>query len=877
MEKIKEFKKVFLQKIIPCIISCVLAVGLACGSYAWYSSSVKFEFNKNFSGTTDVAYFAGGDGSIGNPYIINNRYHIYNLAWLQYLGYFNLGKKVNNGRAQNYFKITANINMEGLAIPPIGTQKYKFIGNIKGGGYAVSNLVVSNDINSLTVRPSTISSVDDCSIVGFFGVLGASASELTKMQTDGKTAIIDGNAVPVVVENTADAPTATAGQAANLIYKKAISAQDFYLDKINVVSTTSKTLIGIAAGYVAGNLQNVGVYQSAVSVEGSAQGLATALTDGGTAYGTIVSRYSIVGDYDEKNVNWDSLPSGAGGHGRGFGDSIDMRTLARRINYMMAATTTSTVRENGVESYDKIASYYEGSSSTVVNSYFYNSGYNFLGGIRSRSDNYMFRYNSEKNLTAELFGGTYTTDKGTITKYTILPISVNMGLDFDDELKTEDIMGKDLYKISKVSQPFNISSTKKTPQPKWALNKEYNSNASESSTTSNTGYIIGVSKNKTDGTSGGILVNSRLRSDVNNISGAFKDNNNSNNYSNDEFALLYYDYATKKFKYIKDKYNTVGGNYTGPKGETVELSEKFAYDKEKKTYKYYVMRDNDNFQRYMGIGDGNNNIYGLTFNKDSGFLPPDFKTETESAIKVKHNGKEYIAGGINFNVSNNGEGGVITAAVGTYFVNGTQNSFSLYKVDYNADKTISSVKKVENVVKVNNEYKINPGTEISGTEVYNDAWYCSSASNGPLEAKKAYYIEIPVPDGDYIIGLGAKNQQALGYLMYLDIGANGGSGDGTTPVHYIKTVNFVNEAPSGTDPLTFAEYEVVVFFLDEPKGGTAKVVIYFKRKTDEPSTGGTEKSKIVYYYPVPGLDAMGKITPTPSAYGENNQEAQNWN
>lgn len=875
MEKIKEFKKVFLQKIIPCIISCVLAVGLACGSYAWYSSSVKFEFNKNFSGTTDVAYFAGGDGSIGNPYIINNRYHIYNLAWLQYLGYFNLGDTVNNGRAQNYFKITANINMQGLAIPPIGTEKYKFIGNIEGGGYAVSNLVVSNDINSLTVRPSTIKGeIKDCSIVGFFGVIGASASELTQMKADGKTAIIDGNAVLVEVDNTADAPKD--GQAANLIYKKAILAQNFYLDKINVVSTTSKTLIGIAAGYVAGTLQNVGVYQSAVSVEGSAQGLNfSPLNKSETAeYGTTVSRYSIVGDYDEKNVDWNSLPSGAGGEGPGFGDSIDMRTLARRINYMMAATTTSTVTKNDVESYDKIASYYEGSTgSTVVNSYFYNSGYNFLGGIRSRSDNYMFRYNSEKNLTAELFGGTYTTDKGTITKYTILPISVNMGLDDDKELETEDILGKDLYKIPKVSQPFNISSTKKTPQPKWALNKEYNSKASEIPTTSNTGYIIGVSKNKTDGTSGGILVNSRLRTDGNNIRGAFKKNNYSNNYSNDEFALLYYDYVAKKFKYIKDKYNNVSGNYTGPEGETVELSGQFAFDKEKKTYKYYVMRDNANFQRYMGIGDGNNNIYGLTFNKDSGFLPPDNK----NAIKVKHNEKEYIAGGINFNVSNNGEGGVITAAVGTYFVNGTQNSFSLYKVDYNANKTIKSVEKVTNVVKVNNEYKINPGTEISGTEVYNDEWYCRSASNGPLEAKKAYYIEIPVPDGDYIIGLGEENQQALGYLMYLDIGANGGGGDGTTPVHYIKTVNFVNEAPSGTDPLTFAEYDVVVFFLDEPKGGTAKVVIYFKRKTENIADGETKKATKVYYYPVPGLDAMGKITPTPSAYGENNQEAQNWN
>lgn len=858
MEKIKEFKKVFLQKIIPCVISFVLAVGLACGSYAWYSSSVKFEFNKNFSGTTDVAYFAGGDGSIGNPYIINNRYHIYNLAWLQYLGYFNLASPVNNGRAQNYFKITANINMGELAIPPIGTEKYKFIGNIDGGGYAVSNLVVSNDINSLTVRPSTVDEILNCSVVGFFGMIGAKEDELTK-KLGGKTAIVDGNAVAVEVENTATPPDATTGQAANYIYKKAISASNFYLDKIKVVSTTDNTLIGIAAGYVAGDLKNVGVYRSAVSVEGTAKGLVdTALT--GTAYGTTVSRYSIVGDYDKNDVTWDWLPSGAGGQSSGFGDSIDMRTLARRINYMMAATTTSA-------NYDKIASYYEG--STVVNSYFYNSGYNFLGGIRVRSDNYIFRYNSEKNLTADLLGGTYTTTKGTITQYTVLPISVNMGLDSDDELNTAAISKKDLYKMLKPTgfsetKPFNISSTEKL-QLQWALNEEYKRKASENApeipTASNTGYIIGVSNKDTDGTLGGILVNSRLRSDEKNISGAFSDNN----YSNDKFALLYYDYteteADKKFKYIKDKYNTVGGNYTGPGTETIDLSNQFAADDEK-GYKYYVMRDNANFQRYMGIGDGNKNIYGLTFNNTSGFVPPDNKNEKkELTEKMKYNGKDYIAGGINFNVSNNGKGGVITAVVGTYSVSGTQNSFSLYKVKYKEDKkTIESVEKVEKVLK-------------GGKEVYNETWYCSSGEDGPLTANNAYYIEIPVADGDYIIGLGATNQHALGYLMYLDIGANGGGGDGTSFVHHIETVNFVNEAPSGTNFLDFAEYDVVVFFLDEPKGGTAEVVIYFKRKTENVTDGDTKKTTRVYYYPVPGSEAMGKITPAPSGYGENNSEA----
>lgn len=848
MEKIKEFKKVFLQKIIPCIISCVLAVVLACGSYAWYSSSVKFEFNKNFSGKTDVAYFAGGDGSINNPYIINNRYHIYNLAWLQYLGYFNLGDTVNNGRAQNYFKITANINMQGLAIPPIGTEKYKFIGNIKGGGYAVSNLVVSNDINSLTVRPSTISSVDDCSIVGFFGVLGTSADELTKM--NGKHAIVNGTAVDVVVDNTSSKPEQE--QAANYIYKKAISASNFYLDKINVVSTTSETLIGIAAGYVAGNLQNVGVYRSAVSVEGTAKGLATALTDGGKDYGTTVSRYSIVGDYDEKNVTWESLPSGAGGEGPGFGDSIDMRTLARRINYMMAATTSKS------DNTQKI---------TYVNTntaFYYNEGYNIVSKVQ-KSTNYMFNYTSANTL--HLLGGDFDFgNNNTKKKYSFLPLGINtfaMGLDNNNANSVSNTAT--LYKYGGISTPFK--GTSGSISVEFSGIKEYAEKTSETVKDSNTGYIVGY--NRSGYTDGAIQINVRRRDDANgNIGEAFK----GNNYSNNEFALLYYDYAeteaTKKFKYIKDKYNNVGGNYTGPEGETVDLSG-FADDAKKH---YYVMRDNVNFQRYMGIGDGNDNIYGLEFYSQSGFKPLNERSPVYKSYDSSGNGegKQYVPGAINFKISNGTKGGVITAVVGAYSYYRDQNAFSLYKVKYKANNSneIELLEKIESVKK-------------EGKEVYNAEWYNeteASAVDGKLPKNYAYYIEIPVDDGDYVMGLGYANTCRCGYLMYLDIGANGGNTD-TTQKPVISTVTFVDEVPTGTDNFGFVEnkYNVVVFFLDEPKGGSVKVVIYFKRKTDEPSTGGTEKSKIVYYYPVPGLDAMKTIEYKPSDCGENKQEAQNWN
>lgn len=838
MEKIKEFKKVFLQKIIPCIISCVLAVGLACGSYAWYSSSVKFEFNKNFSGTTDVAYFAGGDGSINNPYIINNRYHIYNLAWLQYLGYFNLGSPVNNGRAQNYFKITANINMQGLAIPPIGTEKYKFIGNIKGGGYAVSNLVVSNDINSLTVRPSTISSVDDCSIVGFFGVLGANANELTQMQTDGKTAIIDGNAVPVEVNNTADAPTATAGQAANLIYKKAILAQDFYLDKINVVSTTPKTLIGIAAGYVAGNLQNVGVYRSAVSVEGTATGLATALTDGGSAYGTTVSRYSIVGDYDEKNVTWESLPSGGSGDSNAWGGSIDIRTLNRRLSYMFANGTILT------------------SDLKISTSQYYNTKL----GLSSFKDEYLW------NAAAD--------DYISIIDGTILPININ-----------KEAMGVDSFDKDKIKEVVAQTVSKK----EFHSNQEYIDKKNSGETLSNangkynTGYFVGAGADR---------YNPKLRAGIRLLAsssyggGIYQSFKGS--YSGD--SLTYNDDTAKTFALLTLKGS--GSDWTVYR--IVDDTNKENYNADE-TYDGILNKRYDstllNFVEYKNVR-GN---FDITMNNSQTFhgfhfyqYIPDGTTNranlssyiTQKDVNIlgaEMSSYELIKGGLNFTVK---ERGYITAIIGTGYAQSAAHSlFDLYEVTRTNSK-IDSIKQIEKIyTKYNNDGTlagVSYNSQPDGYSLNMDIKSLSSSSNR-LNEMAAFYFEIPVEPGDYVIGTASGSSSNNGYLMYLDIGANGGDGDGTTPVHSIKTVNFVNEAPSGTDPLGFDEYDVVVFFLDEPKGGAVKVVIYFKRKTENVDDGETKKATEVYYYPVPGLEAMGKITPTPPAYGENNQEAQNWN
>ena len=65
-----------------CFIGITIAI-----SWAWFLNNELV--TPDVSGYSASAYFAGGDGSEENPYQIASPKHLYNLAWLQYLGVFN--------------------------------------------------------------------------------------------------------------------------------------------------------------------------------------------------------------------------------------------------------------------------------------------------------------------------------------------------------------------------------------------------------------------------------------------------------------------------------------------------------------------------------------------------------------------------------------------------------------------------------------------------------------------------------------------------------------------------------------------------------------------------------------------------------------------
>ena len=332
-----------------------LAFAFVAVTFCWFSRGELLNFRKDF-GSAKASYFGGGDGSSEeNAYVISSSTHFYNLAWLQYLGYFNAAGGANNGRLQSYFKLTKNIDMSELqrngtvsALPPIGTEQYPFIGNFNGNGHKIDKVFVSNLMSDLIVRPTTYKTATDdnnnevlavygttgtttkaVNIVGLFGVTGDYG-----VSADAKGVVSGSNEYTNKFKDSLSSPTAATTSGADEVYYGVMKVENLYTDNLSVKSASSKTLVGLAAGYASASLSNVGVYRCSITVNAGATGLSDSAP---------LSNYSLLGDYNDAVITWDEKPSSGGSSGdqSGWGGSIDMRTLARRINYIYGAKTTA--------------------------------------------------------------------------------------------------------------------------------------------------------------------------------------------------------------------------------------------------------------------------------------------------------------------------------------------------------------------------------------------------------------------------------------------------------------------------------------------------------------------------------------------------------
>ena len=253
------------KKLSIILASCVTAFSLLAATLSavsWFVTSFQMSPEDSvLKGGSEGAYYEDGDGlTEQTAFIISKPRHLYNFAWLQYLGYYN-----DTAGKQYYFKVKEDLDMSGWILPPAGTEENPFIGNFNGQGHTVSNLTVSNTFTDFTSgRPSRVTSSYFNShlpeIVGFFGVVGDYNDRYT-VNGEPKTGVTY-NSSTNEVKNTG-------------------------ILNATIKSGTSQTLVGIAAGYVNAKLDNVAVNESSLYTVENASAISSITSN--------VSDFSLVG------------------------------------------------------------------------------------------------------------------------------------------------------------------------------------------------------------------------------------------------------------------------------------------------------------------------------------------------------------------------------------------------------------------------------------------------------------------------------------------------------------------------------------------------------------------------------------------------------
>lgn len=829
------------------IICLTIAVVLCCvATFAWFDNSVgSLDFPTNFGGSSMAAYFNGGNGSKDTPYEIDNPTNLYNLAWLQYLGYFNLRSGLNNGRAQTYFKLTSNIDMSEVAsylkaLPPIGTSEHPFIGQFDGNNKTVSKLNVSNKRDDYGVYPTnakfdnsgmltTCADAADATpsqieFVAMFGVVGDFNEWVTKSSAytgnDNNVEFCDSRAEP-------DSNPSPDPNKANQFFYGSMYVGSMYVDNLVVKSYTDNTLVGLAAGYVAGSLKNFGVYRSTINLAGGAMGTTRVLDANGNSvsYGSTVSKFSIVGDYDTTLVGWTEKPSGSSGTDNKFGGSVDMRTLNRRIDYITA----------------KVGKFQTINDFTAIDE---NIGIGIKHGSLS-TEFYWNPQNLKNSQNVYLNNGTF------------LPLNVNkkkMGIDSFEVVEGEE-------------QTVNIKGIGSSVT--YHINSEYATMSSEIIELTNTGYIVGKGESTKLGD---------IRSRIQPIAGGtsegiykslgFPSTQGSAVYDKSSFEMLTIGTNGKTYRILDD----VKTSTSTALSDYIDGSVRF--DASPLNFKEYeVVRNNfDSSMKDAKVVHGFHFMRSLPYPSTIGKNLVDEANASESIVsrngvlidktyyttgnvpneysECHHVNAEYefVKGGLNFTLR---ESGYITAILGAfYYSTGTESMFDLYKVERN-NGVISSLVRINNIYEDNGNIVYNvTGSNQSGKKLLFD--FDSLTQNNVLKHAAAYYFEIPVLKGDYVIGCSTSSSSANAYLMYLDIGANA-SGDTTekpTLKYNIDSVDFVNSTTVVvSSDGKYQSYADIVAAISNLQDATQGVVIVFKRDGTTTSYSETKvKDKLLYYY-----------------------------
>lgn len=296
-------KSIVIINLIVAILVAAFAIGYA---FAWMGRDLR-DKNYKFGGSSASSYFAGGTGTQDDPYTITNKYHIYNLAWLQDTGRF--------GNDKYYFALDGDVEMDDMWVPPIGTDAEPFIGEFDGRGHTITGLKVTTNRDKLTSCPVVNNAGFRFSrAVGFFGFTeNKSSDDKTRIQNF----ILANPLVEVAVTN---AP----------------------------YSTASNCVAGLAVGHVSGVVSSIGILATEASADAQGTELDIFVASDSLKYSTFNSILGELAEGASSTVTGGGHGGGdAGGAGGNYGNTFDTSILLDRLanialaKYNVPLTTTN--------------------------------------------------------------------------------------------------------------------------------------------------------------------------------------------------------------------------------------------------------------------------------------------------------------------------------------------------------------------------------------------------------------------------------------------------------------------------------------------------------------------------------------------------------
>ncbi len=593
--------------------------------------------------------------------------------------------------------------MSGWTLPPIGTKDHPFNGHLDGYDttysktdqtqpVTIKNLTVSNDFSAYgsrhpaNVTSSTFSSPE---ITGLFGYIASDSTSSSK---------------------------------------PAPSVKNLYIDSETVNSTTDNALTGIVAGYVDGELEGIHLDNSKVNVKDGTNNISgfDNISEY-TSVGCTTNKSSYVKNvttlyepYFVGKSDWNDK-SGGSGQDTGWGSSIDMQVITRRVNYINAVASKP------------YAAVYESSSYSCYD--------RALGGAAEK-------HWKGSGVTAQyyhLYSGTY------------LPLSINTA---------------SAWTTSDGSDETTTGTNSGWHTTQYYLDHKDSDGEYSIIADNNSGYLVG---------GGGLTSTGSI------------DNSGSDGYG-----------------YVTLRFNTIANSISGSTTSTTYDSSATVYSVDTRSGTTNTEITNSNYtdfgySKYSTVKTDFDNIhtsinthmYGFHFypmNEQSN----NFKSDM---VKAKLFGKEYseyqfLKGALNFTTKTDG---IVTTMIATYYSN-KDALFDLFNITRDSSNKITSITRIKKIYKDSKGNIIyDPTSEDGLTKVFDfdNVTYSSDHTSNYLQKQKAlYYFEIPLKAGDYAIGkskdtvTGTGTSNSIGasaYVLYLDIGANAGSGSETTSDHVYRT------------------------------------------------------------------------------------------